>query len=39
VLSNMFKLGEISCAKVFKTSGQTKASQTVWCTDVRKLLK
>jgi hypothetical protein len=39
VLNNMFISGDISCAKVFKTSGQSKASQTVWCTDVRRLLK
>lgn len=39
VLNNMFTLGEVSCAKIYKTSGQARASQTIWCTDVRKLLK
>jgi len=38
-LNNMFTSGEVSCAKIYKTGGQSKASQTVWCTDVRKLLK
>ena len=39
VLNNMFTLGEVSCAKIYKTSGQSRASQTIWCTDVQKLLK
>ena len=39
VLNNMFKLGEISCAKIFKSRGQVKASQTIFCADVRRLLK
>ena len=39
ILNNMFVLGEISCAKVYKTSGQARSTQTVWCTDVQRLLK
>ena len=39
VLNNMFIAGEISCAKVYKAGGQSKASQTIWCKDVRRLLK
>lgn len=39
VLNNMFNAGEISCAKVYKAGGQIKASQTIFCADVRRLLK
>ena len=39
VLNNMFNSGEISCAKVYKAGGQIKASQTIFCKDVRRLLK
>lgn len=39
VLNNMFVMGEISCAKVYRAGGQAKSTQTVWCTDVRRLLK
>lgn len=39
VLNNMLNAGEISCAKVYKAGGQVKASQTIFCADVRRLLK
>lgn len=39
VLNNMFILGEISCAKVYRSGGQAKSTQTVFCSDVRRLLK
>lgn len=39
VLNNMFKLGEMSCAKIWKSRGQIKASQVIYCKDVRRLLK
>ena len=39
VLNNMFVMGEISCAKVYRAGGQSKSTQTVFCADVRRLLK
>ena len=39
VLNNMFVSGEISCAKVYKAGGQSKSTQTIFCADVRRLLK
>lgn len=39
ILNNMFIMGEISCAKVYRAASQSKASQTIWCSDVRRLLK
>lgn len=39
VLNNMFVMGEISCAKVYRAGGQAKSTQTVFCADVRRLLK
>ena len=39
VLNNMFTLDQMSCAKIYKSGGQARSTQTVWCDDVRELLK
>jgi len=39
VLNNMFTLGQMSCAKIYKSGGQARSTQTVWCDDVSELLK
>ena len=39
VLNNMFTLAQMSCAKIYKSGGQARSTQTVWCDDVSELLK
>ncbi|MAO24650.1 MAG: hypothetical protein CMJ25_28210 [Phycisphaerae bacterium] len=39
VLYNMHRSGKIAVAKIYKSADQVRSTQTVWCQDVKRLLK